>query len=196
MNDKPQNKWLQGTRRGLAATVCVGAGLLLAAPAVANNGYGKELGALNQEVRGQLAQLEKAVSGFYSYDVAQAAGWAATISECVESPAGGMGYHVANLDELGAKAPSLSLLRPEVLLYAPMEDGSMEFLGVEYIVPALAADPSNPPSILGQELQYNPVLDIWALHVWIGRHNPDGLFAPFNPTVSCEFAPDEEPAEE
>lgn len=192
MNDKPENKRLQGARLGLATAAWIGAGLLLAAPAVANNGHGNELQALNQEVRGQLAQLEKAVSGFYSYDVAQAAGWAATISECVEGPAGGMGYHVANLDELGSKAPSLSLLRPEVLLYAPMEDGSMEFLGVEYIVPAPAADPSNPPSILGQELQYNPVLDIWALHVWIGRHNPDGLFAPFNRTVSCEFAAEAE----
>lgn len=23
------------------------------------------------------------------------------------------------------------------------------------------------------------------LHVWLFRHNPDGLLAPFNPAVSC-----------
>ncbi|NDY94865.1 hypothetical protein [Wenzhouxiangella limi] len=146
-----------------------------------------------RDLAGQLNQLRQATSAFYSFDVANAAGWQATISECVESPMGGMGYHVANLEELGDPdfAATLSLLRPEVLLYAPTADGSMEFLGVEYIVPGpLSAE---PPEILGQPLQFNPTLDIWALHVWIGRDNPDGIFAPFNPTVSCEFAP--EPAE-
>lgn len=103
-----------------------------------------------------------------------------------------MGYHVANMDELVGKPFSVSLLRPEVLLYAPTADGSMEFLGVEYIVPYTPENASNPPSILGQKFEYNQHLGIWALHVWIARHNPAGVFAPFNPTVSCEFAEDGE----
>lgn len=66
----------------------------------------------------------------------------------------------------------------------------MEFLGVEYIVPIDEhGEPSNAPELLGQTFSYNPNQNFWALHVWTERHNPLGLFAPFNPTVSCEFAP-------
>jgi len=141
-----------------------------------------------RELAGQLNQVRRATSAFYSYDVAIAGGWDTAISPCVESPMGGMGYHIANLDQLGNG--SLSLLRPEVLLYAPTADGSMEFLGVEYIIPdpdmALA---SNPPVLMGQTFHYNPNQKIWALHVWTARHNPAGIFADWNPEVSCEFAP-------
>ena len=159
--------------------------VLAATPATANSGYGKDLGHDNKSVRAQLALLEKAVAPFASYDVAQAAGWNATISPCIESPNGGMGYHVANMKALDAAPFELSLLRPEVLLYAPMDDGSMEFLGVEYIVPYDEVSAASAPSFLGQELQFNEHQNIWALHVWIERHNPSGIFAPFNPDVSC-----------
>ncbi len=171
----------------LALAGALAASLSLAQPAAANQGHGRDLGANNREVRAQLEQLRKVVQPFHSYDVARAAGWAATISPCVENEIGGMGFHVANPDELGNG--TLSLLRPEVLLYVPTADGSMELLGVEYIVPADFVQPSNPPELLGQTFTYNPHQDIWALHVWLERHNPLGLFAPFNPTVSCEFAP-------
>ena len=151
----------------------------------APSGHGFDLRGDNKEIRSQLELLDKATTAFNSYDVARAAGWNATISDCVESPDGGMGYHVANMEALDGAPFELSLLKPEVLLFAPMEDGSMEFLGVEYIVPYTPDNASTPPTILGQDLQYNPHLNIWALHVWIERHNPDGIFAPFNPEVSC-----------
>jgi hypothetical protein len=25
----------------------------------------------------------------------------------------------------------------------------------------------------------------WDLHAWVWAHNPDGVFAPFNPAISC-----------
>ena len=166
-------------------TLCLLLALLTARFAVADSGHGAALRSDNQAVRAQLAMLEKATSAFNSYDVARAAGWNAVISDCVETPAGGMGYHVANMAALDGTPFQLSLLQPEVLLYAPLPDGSMEFLGVEYIVPYTPDNASTPPTILGQDLQYNPHLEIWALHVWIERDNPDGIFAPFNPEVSC-----------
>lgn len=139
-----------------------------------------------RELAGQLNQLRRATSAFYSADVARAAGWNRAISPCVESPMGGMGYHVANLDEL--INPGLSLLRPEALLYAPTEDGSMEFLGVEYIVAIEDLDYAGPaPELLGQAFHLNPVQSIWALHVWTAKPNPEGIFAAWNPDVSCEF---------
>jgi hypothetical protein len=167
-------------------TACAAVAVLGAAGASANEGRGADLRSENRAVRAQLAMLEKATQAFHSYDVAAAAGWNAVISDCVASPAGAMGYHVANPALMdGEETFHLSLLRPEVLLYVPLPDGSMEFLGVEYIVPYTPANASNPPEILGQQLQYNPHLEIWALHVWTERHNPDGIFAPFNPDVSC-----------
>ena len=143
-------------------------------------------GAPSDAVQAQLEALRRAAIGFHSFDIAKAAGWNVPLSECVESPFGGMGYHYANIDQL--ENGTLSLLRPEVLLYAPTADGSMEFLGVEYIIPGPAWADAEPPHFLGEHLHYNPTLDIWALHVWIGRENPDGLFEDWNPTVSCEHA--------
>lgn len=132
-------------------------------------------------------QLRLATVAFHSIDVAAAAGWNAEISECVESPAGGMGYHIANIDQL-ADGGQLRLLQPEVLLYAPTADGSMVFLGVEYIIPAEDWPHEEAPEFLGQKLHFNPMLEIWALHVWSARPNPDGLFADFNPDIDCAFA--------
>lgn len=139
----------------------------------------------------QLNALRQATNAFFSFEVGQSAGWDTPLSECVESPFGGMGYHYANLDRL-ADGAQLSLLHPEVLLYEPTEDGSMAFVGVEYIIPAAAWSDAAPPEFMGRTLHYNPVQDIWALHVWVGRDNPDGIFEDWNPDVSCEFAPDPE----
>lgn len=151
-------------------------------------------GSLAPEVLAQLDQLQMAVLPFFSYDVAIAAGWDTAISPCVELPGvGGMGYHIANMDQLQNNGGHLSLLRPEVLMYVPTEDGSMQFGGVEYIIPAPAwpHDPSEgiAPEFLGQDLHYNPEQDIWALHVWVGKTNPAGVFEDWNPDISCEFAP-------
>ena len=143
-----------------------------------------------RELAGQLNQVRRATSAFYSYDVAIAANWDTILGGCVESPMGGMGYHVHNMDQLNNGV--LTLLRPEVLLYAPMEDGSMEFLGVEYIIPGNLWKSQDPPELLGQQLHFNRNVGpfgIWALHVWTAKHNPEGIFAAWNPEVSCEFAP-------
>lgn len=144
-------------------------------------------GTLDPAVLEQLDMLQMSVLPLFNYDVALAAGWDTAISECVEGPMGGMGYHIANMEQLGNG--TLSLLRPEVLLYAPTEDGSMEFVAVEYIIPAPAWGGADSPEFLGQQLHYNPMLDIWALHVWVGRHNPAGIFEDWNPDVHCGFAP-------
>lgn len=151
-------------------------------------------GSLDPEVLAQLDQLQMAVLPFFSYDVAVAAGWDTAISPCVELPGvGGMGYHIANMDQLQNNAGFLSLLRPEVLMYVPAEDGSMQFGGVEYIIAEAdwphAPDEGIAPQFLGQDLHYNPALGIWALHVWVGQANPAGIFEDWNPDVSCEFAP-------
>ncbi len=144
---------------------------------------------LSPETIADLEDLYRAVAPFYNYDVALASGWNVAISDCVESPMGGMGYHYANISQLG-NGGKLSLLRPEALLYIPREDGSMEFVGVEYIIPEADWPYLDAPVFLEQHLHFNPHVGIWALHVWIARFNPEGIFADWNPEVSCAFAPD------
>jgi hypothetical protein len=49
-----------------------------------------------------------------------------------------------------------------------------------------------PPSVLGQVFHYTPsphrygIPAFYALHVWAWRSNPHGVFADWNPKVSCE----------
>jgi hypothetical protein len=65
---------------------------------------------------------------------------------------------------------------------------------VEYVVLAEAWDASHetPPSLTGQVFQYvgapnryrSPAF--YELHVWAWKQNPNGMFADWNPKVSCE----------
>ena len=54
---------------------------------------------------------------------------------------------------------------------------------------------TEPPEFLGQTLQYKTtvgpygseygVAPYYELHVWAWRHNPNGIFADWNPRVTC-----------
>jgi hypothetical protein len=99
-----------------------------------------------------------------------------------------MGLHYGNLAYIQDRGV-VNLLQPELLLYEPEKNGKLRFMGVEYIVPftdhpATAA----PPTLLGQEFAQVPEFGVWGLHIWVGRHNSSGTFAPWNPKVSCENA--------
>lgn len=167
--------------------ICILLGMLGATPPPCGEDTGTD--DISAEVQAQLEALQLSVMPFFNYDVAVTAGWDTILGECVESPMGGMGYHLHNMDQF--VNGYLNLLRPEVLLYAPMEDGSMEFQGVEYIIPAELWESEDPPAFLGRNLHFNPNVGpsgIWALHVWVGKQNPNGIFEDWNPDVSCEFA--------
>ena len=144
---------------------------------------------LDPAVAAQVDALRLATVAFHSFDVAVAAGWDTAISPCVESPMGGMGYHIANIGQLN-NGGQLNHLRPEVLLYEPTEDGSMAFVGVEFVVPPADWPHEEPPRVLGQDLVFLEGPQVWGLHVWLGKDNPDGIFADWNPDVSCQFAAD------
>ena len=100
---------------------------------------------------------------------------------CASSSTGAQGVHYLN--------PSLvdntvDLLRPELVMYEPGPNGQMNFVGVDYVVPLDQA--TTAPSLLG--VNFMPLgapLNVWALHIWAWRPNPDGMFAQWNPKVSC-----------
>ena len=42
-----------------------------------------------------------------------------------------------------------------------------------------------PPQFLGATFQSEDEFGVFALHAWVWRSNPEGLFAETNPRVSC-----------
>jgi hypothetical protein len=114
-------------------------------------------------------------------------------SPCVESPAGGMGYHYENAALMADDR--VEIFRPEVLLFAPNPtSGNVELVGIEYW--KRDADQNvntdgDRPSLFGRPFNgpmagHSPVMPVhYDLHVWLFRHNPSGLFADWNPKVSC-----------
>lgn len=123
---------------------------------------------------------------------------------------GAMGIHYFRPDLLGITAPPnprvdgkgthTDFLKPGILIYEPQADGSLELVAVENLVFAKAwheAGNQRPPSFHGVEfdtMSDDPATAIdeahmfephYDRHVWLYRENPHGVFAQFNPTVSC-----------
>ena len=137
----------------------------------------------------EIAQLRQLVAPFHDFDVAVAAGWSVQITPCLEAPGlGAMGFHYGKLAFIG-DGGTVELLQPELLLYEPQKNGTLRFVGVEYIVP-FADHPATeaPPTLLGQEFAQVPAFGVWGLHIWVGRENRSGIFSPWNPKVTCEHA--------
>jgi hypothetical protein len=144
--------------------------------------------ALSPRDRQDLAALRAATAMYHDFDAASAEGlWAVPITGCMETGDGGMGYHYAKFDNFGTLDPT----RPQALLFEPEKDGSMRLVGVEFIVPdggtAGVKDSAPPPPLFGQQFEYVPDFDVWGLHAWVWRYNPAGMFAAWNPSVTCAY---------
>jgi hypothetical protein len=137
-----------------------------------------------------LAELRRVTAGFDDIAAARAAGYTEQITSCwYHRERGGQGYHFGRPDLIDGE---VALQEPELLMYEPRPDGSFEFLGVEYIVPVSAWDRPEPPALLGRQFMRNDRLGLHVLHVWLGRDNPSGLYADWNPAVSCDHAAESE----
>ena len=145
----------------------------------------------------ELAPVRRLTAPYHNSSKAEADGWIVQLSPCVESPSsGGMGYHYGNPEYL--QNGIIDALKPEVLVYEPTEDGELRLVAVEYIAPfgppeVEGEDPveGDQPSLFGQDFDYSPHVGefgAWTLHVWLWRNNPEGMFAEYNPKVSCDYA--------
>lgn len=155
---------------------CVASALLPPA-ALAGNG-----GSANKA----LSEVRAATADFHELPIATAAGWFVRASDCVSIPGvGGMGYHYLNPQLAGDGLVDAQL--PEVLVYAPTPEGGRRLVAVEWVAP-LGLHPT-PPTLFGETFHFNPHVGgpqgAWILHAWIWHHNPAGVFADFNPRVSC-----------
>jgi hypothetical protein len=140
---------------------------------------------------GLVREVREATRDFFDVSVAKAAGYASAGS-CVSGPQeGAMGIHYPNGTLVGDGV--LDASRPEILIYE-LRGSRMRLLGVEFIVLADAWNAANagPPVLMGQHFNYVAAPNryglpsFYELHVWAWKDNPSGMFADWNPTVSCE----------
>lgn len=125
---------------------------------------------------------------------------------------GAMGVHYVLFGQAGVPGPPApgarvdgngthtDFRKPTVLIYEPQTDDSMQLVAVENITFKKAWDAANsaPPSFHG--VAYDMMADDpttpadeahnfephYDRHVWLYRENPNGMFKPYNPKVSCE----------
>jgi hypothetical protein len=144
----------------------------------------------------QLDAVRAATAKFRDLDTAKAAGYGKFLTCFRHGDNMGMGQHFVNSTLAGDDV--LDPMKPEALVYEPREDGTMILVAFEYLVFADKWDPQKTgraaPTIYGQPLQLLTNIPdtppVWGLHLWLYSYNPEGLFASFNPTVSCPAGQD------
>lgn len=133
-------------------------------------------------------------------------------AEMMGQPAsrGAMGIHYFRPDLLGITQPPsprvkgtgthTDFWKPGILIYEPQANGSLELVAVENLVFADAwraaghterptfhgvpydAMADDPKTAVDEAHMFEPHFD---RHVWIYRDNPNGVFTPLNPAVTC-----------
>lgn len=139
----------------------------------------------------QLQQLRARLAAYEDVEAALADGFE-QFGECMSGPQGAQGIHFTH----GARIedPTLDPFEPEVLMYEPLPDGRLRLIGAEFLVFQGAwhdAGNAASPALLGREFYLNTTLldePFYALHVWAWHFNPLGLFANWNPLISCDAA--------
>lgn len=161
-------------------------------PGGSGPGYGTDL------VR-QFADALQGTKNFQDPKAAVKAGYGlppapAPLHECISSfdDTGAMGFHYINGDLLDTKVDPR---KPEALVYAPDTHGRLHLVALEYVVfqaPWIAKyGTKKMPELFGQmfmstgEPNRFDIPAFFSLHLWLYKGNPAGLFAPFNPAVSC-----------
>lgn len=165
-----------------------------------------------------IAEMRAATAAFADASAALEAGYINTSfcvkaeAEGLPASEGDMGIHFIHPGYLGLTTQQppfdgsdavVDPTRPESLLYEPQADGSLRLVGLEFMVFAEAwhaAGNAGPPSFAGVDFVYmedDPATAVheahgfmphYEAHVWTERENPRGVFAVFNPAVSCAHA--------
>jgi hypothetical protein len=141
---------------------------------------------LTAEQNEAVARVRAATTRFHDYAAANGAGYTAQYpAGCAQSSTGAQGIHYLNPSLVDA---NVDLLHPELVMYEPQANGSLQLVGVDYVVPFAQWTSDRPPTLLGVPFMRNEPLGVWALHIWAWRPNPSGMFAMWNPNVSCALA--------
>ncbi|CAN5309663.1 hypothetical protein BH20ACT13_BH20ACT13_25390 [soil metagenome] len=169
--------------------------------AAAHDMAGHDMAAHEAGLQPELAQVRRATARFHDLDAALEAGYelgwvngsgTRIITGCVAHPtAGAMGYHYFNKELMDDNA--VDALEPEVLVYESGPNGKRKLVAVEWVVRGPNSNPPGPsvppiPTVLGMEMHIlvpPPGPAFYLMHAWIWYRNPAGMFADFNPNVTC-----------
>ena len=92
-----------------------------------------------------------------------------------------MGRHFLNESLLDA---TFAAERPEVLVYMEDLGGRMKLVAVEYAVPLKLTETAPEGFPGGADVWFpDQRFQLWTLHAWVFRENPDGIFNPTNRRV-------------
>jgi hypothetical protein len=185
------------TKKSVSFTSILGillcAAILLIQPigAAFSQGHEAMVSDLDAETLALIAQIRGEIAAFHDVNNAIDAGFNPMLDCVSDDVEGGMGQHYVNAELVadGIADP----LRPEALVYEPREDGSLILVAVDYLVPLALWTEADPPALFGQTFHENVKITAeypeakpgWILHLWIGTHNPNGIFTDYNPTVFC-----------
>jgi hypothetical protein len=146
-----------------------------------------------QRVGHQLEIAKRATEPFRDVRVARRAGYEPA-DECVAGPDGAMGIHYSNPRLI--EDPRLQIRRPEILVYEPRGE-RRRLVAVEYYradADGRLDTDDDRPYLFGRGFDgpmegHEPGMPVhYDLHAWIWKQNPAGVFAQFNPRVSCPDA--------
>jgi hypothetical protein len=110
---------------------------------------------------------------------------------CIADPAGSgaMGYHWVDIGNL--LDGQLDRNDPEAIVYEKRPNGSYHLVALEYIVTQDAWGSAPPELFAGHPFMSTSATNRFGLpayysqHVWVGKGNPDGNLAMWNPAVHC-----------
>ncbi len=178
---------MHSNRTRLTGAAALAVLAISASAAIAREGDGGGVRAV-RHATAPFRQLAKATAAGYGL-LKDAAG-----ISCIDNPAGGMGVHHVNGALVGDD--TVNALTPEALVYEPQANGKMRLVAVEYVVFQARWDATHsaPPSLFGHTFEAVGATNrygippFYELHAWIWKHNPAGMFADWNPRVTCAHA--------
>jgi hypothetical protein len=144
--------------------------------------------------RGGVEEAVPATAQFHELDQAVAAGYTLRLPDktgatCIAEPGvGAMGVHMVNTSLLDG---TIDPEHPEALVYEPRNDGTLKLVALEYVIFQSDWKGAGAPSLFGEPFDFVPdgnrygLPAFYALHAWIWKPNPRGLFFAWNPRVDC-----------
>jgi len=132
---------------------------------------------------GAIATLQRVTARYHRLSVAKDDGFVLLHPCEVRGDEGPVGTVYVNFARLldGVIDPE----SPDALIYEPKRNGEFRLVGVEFAVPQALWTAPELPKFLGATFQREDEFGVFALHAWVWRNNPRGLFAEINPRVSC-----------
>jgi hypothetical protein len=133
-----------------------------------------------------------ATERFKDVNVAKNEGYALQFGCVSGSDSGAMGLHYVNGNLV--QAGVLDPMKPQIVIYEPMPDGTLKLIGADYLVLAQTwqAKHTEMPEMMGQFFHLFDAPNrfglppFYTLHVWAWKDNPNGAFVNWHPNVSCD----------